>query len=158
MRAESSFSAPEQWSRRILLNSKTREHPNGLANTSGVLGHYLMDSVKSGFVSGCLPLLRGSAITNDDGAGGGHIHIPRHTNLPGMRKVAALRGWQFQPNSGSRIFPEYADHVEGFGSHSKRLREQNRGWFHGWIWRSLPNFNNFCEMIQRSQDRYRFRS
>src|SRR5581483_9259322 len=29
-------------STRILLNSKTREHPNGLANSSGVLGHYLM--------------------------------------------------------------------------------------------------------------------
>ena len=30
-------------STRILLNSATREHPTGLANSSGVLGHYLMD-------------------------------------------------------------------------------------------------------------------
>ena len=30
-------------STRILLNSATREYPNGLANSSGVLGHYLMD-------------------------------------------------------------------------------------------------------------------
>jgi choline dehydrogenase-like flavoprotein len=144
-------------STRILLNSKTREHPNGLANTSGVLGHYLMDSVKSGFVSGCLPVLRGTAITNDDGAGGGHIHIPRHTNLPGMRKVAALRGWQFQPNSGSRIFPEYADHVEGFGSaFKKRLREQNPGMISmAGFGESLPNFNNFCEIDPGGlKDRY----
>src|SRR4029078_12321850 len=30
-------------STQILLQSKTNEFPNGLANTSGVLGHHLMD-------------------------------------------------------------------------------------------------------------------
>ena len=42
-------------STRILLNSATREHANGLANSSGVLGHYLMDHHASAGASGTLP-------------------------------------------------------------------------------------------------------
>src|SRR6266576_665109 len=39
-------------STRILLNSSTREYPKGLANSSGALGHYLMDHVVGGGASG----------------------------------------------------------------------------------------------------------
>src|SRR5262249_8420847 len=67
-------------STRILFNSRTREYPSGLANSSGVLGHYLMDSVKSGSVQGWLPRLKGGPVLNDDGAGGGHVYIPRFQN------------------------------------------------------------------------------
>ena len=42
-------------STRILLNSATRQHPAGLANSSGVLGHYLMDHHASAGASGALP-------------------------------------------------------------------------------------------------------
>src|SRR5205807_3129018 len=42
-------------STRILLNSSTREYPKGLANSSGALGHYLMDHVVGGGASGRLP-------------------------------------------------------------------------------------------------------
>ncbi len=109
-------------STRILLNSKNREYPNGLANSSGVVGHYLMDSIKSGFIGGYLPELKGAPVINEDGAGGGHIYIPRHTNLPGGRNVSVKRGWQFQPNSGSDIFPGFANATPGF-----RIRFQEAG-------------------------------
>src|SRR5205807_4398714 len=39
-------------STRILLNSSTREYSTGLANSSGLLGHYLMDHVVGGGASG----------------------------------------------------------------------------------------------------------
>src|SRR5438034_4205450 len=39
-------------STRILLNSSTREHPKGLGNSSGMLGHYLMDHVVGGGANG----------------------------------------------------------------------------------------------------------
>ena len=42
--------AQSQESVRILLNSATREYPNGLANSSGVLGHYLTAHVRSGTI------------------------------------------------------------------------------------------------------------
>src|SRR5215813_11105863 len=52
-------------STRILLNSKSREHPNGLANSSGALGHYLMDTFSAGDVSAFLPSFRGLEPWND---------------------------------------------------------------------------------------------
>ena len=39
-------------STRILLNSKSGKHPNGVGNSSGVLGHFLMDHVCGAWVSG----------------------------------------------------------------------------------------------------------
>ena len=47
--------AQAQESVRILLNSANRQHPNGLANSSGVLGHYLTAHVRSGGGSGEMP-------------------------------------------------------------------------------------------------------
>jgi choline dehydrogenase-like flavoprotein len=144
-------------STRILLNSKNREFPNGLANSSGVVGHYLMDSIKSGFISGYLPELKGASVTNEDGAGGGHIYIPRYTNLPGRRKVTVMRGWQFQPNSGSDIFPGFANATPGFGSgFKKEVRDENPARIAmAGFGESLPNFNNYCEIDPDGlKDRY----
>lgn len=148
-------------STRILLNSRTLDGARGLANTSGVLGHYLMDNFKSGFVSGYLTDLKGSAIVNDDGAGGGHVYIPRHTNIPAGkgsgRKGRALRGWQFQPNSGSDMFPSYASRIGGFGSDFKRqVRDRNpaRVSLAG-FGEMLADFNNYCEIDPTGlKDRY----
>jgi choline dehydrogenase-like flavoprotein len=47
--------AQAQESVRILLNSASRQHLNGLGNSSGVLGHYLTAHVRSGGGSGELP-------------------------------------------------------------------------------------------------------
>lgn len=148
-------------STRILLNSRTREHPNGLGNSSGVLGHYLMDNFKSGFVSGYIPSLTGSPVVNDDGAGGGHVYIPRHTNIPAGkgkgRSISAHRGWQYQPGSGSDMFPGYASRVEGFGADFKK---QVRQWNPAQVslagfGEMLPNFDNYCEIDPTGlKDRY----
>ena len=62
---------------RLLLNSRSRQHPNGLANSSGRLGHHLMDTIKSGPMVGILPTWRNRPRINDDGAGGSHATIPR---------------------------------------------------------------------------------
>src|SRR5712692_885062 len=40
---------------RILLNSSNRQYPNGLANSSGVLGHYQMDHITGGSANGEFP-------------------------------------------------------------------------------------------------------
>lgn len=144
-------------STRILLNSKTRAHPRGLANSSGLLGHYLMDSIKSGFISGWLPDLKGSKVTNDDGAGGGHTYVPRHTNIKGGRKSPVLRGWQFQPDSGASMFPGYSKRMPGFGSAFKQhVRERLPAIISlAGFGESLPDFNNYCEIDPHGlKDRY----
>ncbi|MBZ5586856.1 MAG: GMC family oxidoreductase [Acidobacteriia bacterium] len=60
---------------RILLNSKSGRFPNGLANSSGLVGRYLMDTVGSA-VGGYLPILEGLPPENEDGVGGMHLYMP----------------------------------------------------------------------------------
>src|SRR5712692_2877666 len=62
---------------RIMLNSKSRIHPSGIGNSSGLIGHYLMDSTKSGAMLGVVPQLENRVRANEDGAGGSHMTIPR---------------------------------------------------------------------------------
>ncbi len=62
---------------RLLLNSRSRFHPTGLANSSGLVGRHLMDTIKSGQVAGIVPHWRNRPPANEDGAGGTHVTIPR---------------------------------------------------------------------------------
>ena len=62
-------------SARLLLNSKTRAFPNGVGNSSGVVGRFLMDTVGYGF-GGYIPALEAIPGYNSDGAGGAHLYMP----------------------------------------------------------------------------------
>jgi choline dehydrogenase-like flavoprotein len=60
---------------RIMLNSKSSQFPNGLANSTGLVGKYLMDTVGSS-VSGYLPIMQDLPPMNEDGTGGMHLYMP----------------------------------------------------------------------------------
>lgn len=62
-------------SSRLLLNSKSPRHPNGLANSSNVVGKYLHDSTGAA-LGGVLPQLFGRKRYNEDGVGGMHVYSP----------------------------------------------------------------------------------
>ena len=62
-------------SARILLNSKSNRYPQGVANSSGKVGKYLMDTVGSS-LRGQIPALEGLPPHNEDGAGGAHAYVP----------------------------------------------------------------------------------
>jgi choline dehydrogenase-like flavoprotein len=70
-------------STRIMFNSKSQRHPNGLANSSGVLGKYLQDSTGAS-ASGFLPQLLDRKRFNEDGAGSIHIYGPWVTDNKGL--------------------------------------------------------------------------
>ena len=109
-------------STRILLNSVSRFHPEGMANESGVLGHYLTDHFTAGQVIGVLPELVGSKIRNDDGKANGS-YIPRYSNL-GTRHPKFIRGYAIMVKGGSNVFPGHADLIGGFGAgYKKRIKE-----------------------------------
>ena len=100
-------------STRLLLNSTSRIYPNGLANSSGVLGHYLFDQF---YVKNCIqcivPEARGGKPPRDLIGGGGYI--PRFRNLkPGEKKF--LRGYAFDFSSGgtpsAKYFPLYGEEL-----------------------------------------------
>ena len=59
-------------STRILLNSTSSAHPNGLGNGSDVLGRNYAEQIMVR-VRGFLPQLFGRGYTNDDGIDGGHL-------------------------------------------------------------------------------------
>lgn len=68
-------------STRILLNSATQQHPTGLGNSSGVLGHYLMDHTKIG-IEGIIPnpeRFIGNLPTNSPQSGS--VYIPQFRNI-----------------------------------------------------------------------------
>lgn len=62
-------------SARILLNSKSDQHPNGLANSSNVVGKYLHDSTQGGGAA-ILPQLLDRKRFNEDGVGSLHLYAP----------------------------------------------------------------------------------
>jgi len=69
-------SLPAPVSRRdCYSNSKSASHPNGLANSSNVVGKYLHDSTGSA-MGGFLPKLVGRKRYNEDGVGGMHVYTP----------------------------------------------------------------------------------
>jgi choline dehydrogenase-like flavoprotein len=62
-------------SARILLNSKSAMHPNGLANSNNVVGKYLHDSTQGG-AAAILPQLLDRKRFNEDGVGSLHLYAP----------------------------------------------------------------------------------
>ncbi len=62
-------------SARILLNSKSKQHPNGLGNSSDHVGRYLHDSTGAG-ISAFVPSLMDRKVYNEDGVGGMHVYSP----------------------------------------------------------------------------------
>ena len=62
-------------SARILLNSKSKQHPNGLGNSSDLVGKYLHDST-GGDMMAFLPQLTNRKTYNEDGVGGMHVYSP----------------------------------------------------------------------------------
>ncbi|MBL8190418.1 MAG: GMC family oxidoreductase, partial [Acidobacteria bacterium] len=135
-------------STRLLLNSKSRQHPNGLGNSSGVLGHYLVDHFGGTGASGLMPMLAGREPVNEDGKSSG-IFVPRFRNLDAKTKHPKfLRGYGFEGGSAIGAFPGIAKRLPGFGSEFKK---QTRRWYTapvGLTTRAamLSRFENFVEI------------
>ncbi|MFK7906154.1 MAG: GMC family oxidoreductase [Chitinophagales bacterium] len=61
---------------RILLNSKSTQHPNGLGNSSDLVGRYLHDSTGGGRMAFIPALMDRKTNYNEDGVGGLHVYSP----------------------------------------------------------------------------------
>jgi choline dehydrogenase-like flavoprotein len=102
-------------STRILLNSKSSRYPNGIANSSDVIGRYLCEQVRF-HIFGFAPELMGKKAQNDDGIGGEHIYMPRWRGQGGGRGRKFLRGYGSQFwNTGAQANASYAKQLPGFG-------------------------------------------
>ncbi|HEY6290432.1 MAG TPA: GMC family oxidoreductase [Terriglobia bacterium] len=112
-------------STRILLNSRSSEHPNGLGNSSGALGHYFCEQIMAGDILGVMPMLRGRRSFADDARPDGTgIYIPRFRNLKD-KSPNFIRGYGFEGGGGSEEFPGFARKLPGFGTKFKEEVKKN---------------------------------
>ncbi len=126
---------------RLLLNSRSPKHPNGLANANDVVGRYLNGHVGNG-VTSYLKDLEGWKPGNQDGATD-HVFIPRYNHL--FPKKHYTGGWDIQVNLANFMFPRQAQRLPGYGSEFKdQVRLMQPGLLH---------FGIFCKVMARPENR-----
>jgi len=136
-------------STRILLNSSTREYPNGLGNSSGALGHYLMDHVVGAGASGRLADFKTLPNANEPQRPNG-IYIPRFRNTPsGAKNPGFIRGYGYQGGSDA----EFNFSAEGYGaSFKKSVKDGLYGISLGAFGESLARWDNYIEIDRDLKD------
>ena len=105
---------------RILLNSKSRQWPAGIANSSGQVGRNLCDHLYGTTGSGYLPQLLGQPSFPDNVSAAQVAWMPRWQNLANPREEKFIRGYSVYPYGGCGDYPWYSNRLEGFGSTFKR--------------------------------------
>jgi choline dehydrogenase-like flavoprotein len=147
---------------RILLNSKSARFPNGLANSSGKVGRYLMDTVGSA-VNGQIPLLENLPPLNEDAADGHQLYVPwwlyqqQHAG-----KLDFARGYHIEFGGGKRM-PDHGtaagmEWLTG-GSYGAKFKQDVRryyGSFVGFAGRGemIPNDRSYCEIDPDIKDKW----
>ncbi|HUI41143.1 MAG TPA: GMC family oxidoreductase N-terminal domain-containing protein [Terriglobia bacterium] len=104
----------------IMLNSKSRHWPTGIANSSGQLGRNLCDHLYGGSARGYLPQLVGQPSFPDNVSDSTIAWMPRWQNLSDPHQEKFIRGYSVYPDGGCRDFPSINGRMEGFGSDFKR--------------------------------------
>jgi len=138
-------------STRLLLNSRSSRFPNGIGNSNGVLGHYLMDHFTVEGAGGELTSLK-SAKREATGNPCGFL-IPKYANTSGHKNGDFLRGYRFDGAASQQLY-EQAFSLPGFGHqwrekvrreipYSLSLEAQGE---------CLPRFDNFVELDPEKKD------
>ena len=159
-------------SARLLLNSKSSQHPNGLANSSGVVGKYLHDSTGASR-GGLLPSLMERKRYNEDGVGGLHVYMPwwldnKKLNFPrgyhievggGMGMPGYGFGWGIENYNGQAFGPNGTEKPKGGGGYGAELKNDYRrfyGAFIGFAGRGecIAREDNYCEIDPNVVDKF----
>jgi choline dehydrogenase-like flavoprotein len=148
---------------RLLLNSRGPQFPNGVANSTGLVGRYLMDTVMSN-VTGWIPSMMNLPAHNEDGVGGMHLFMPwwnyqeqLHGNLP------FSRGYHVEIGGGRRGMPapglmNGTETLLG-GGYGRDLKQRSRSLygslvdFHG-RGEMIPNAQSYCELDKSTVDKW----
>lgn len=155
---------------RILLNSASPSHPQGIGNQGGHVGRYLHDSTGADR-GGIVPALLGRDRYNEDGTGGAHIYSPWW--LDG-KKLDFPRGYHLEYWGGMGM-PGYGIGMSmdstrkyitdelgnpsangGYGVGLKRDVRTLWGASIGMSGRgeSIPQYSNYCEIDPGTVDKY----
>ena len=153
-------------SARILLNSKSNEHPNGLGNSSGLIGKYLQDTVgtsKQIFV----PELMNRKTYNEDGVGGAHVYTPWWLH---DKKLDFPIGYHIETSYRNLGMPQFG--IGGYipndfnkffglrvGGYGEQIRKDVKKYWGSTIalesrGGAIPDINNYCEIDENKKDKY----
>jgi choline dehydrogenase-like flavoprotein len=146
-------------SARLLLNSKSSRHPQGLANEHGQVGRYLTDTVGAS-LSAHVPALAGMPAFNTDGYGP-HLYIPWWM-LDRHRELDFPRGYHVEVGGGGFGMPGIGfgagtyDRVEGYGLPLKQAIRDGYGpgtsiYLSG-RGAMIPNEDCYCEIDPDAKD------
>ncbi len=140
-------------SARLLLLSKSRLYPNGLANSSGHVGHNFCEHVMGPHVIGQAVDRIGMPPTLDDGRPGG-FYLTRFRNLE-EKHPKFIRGYGFEGGSGSSMFPPGTDNP-GFGASFKEEIRKNQGSYIGMgaFGEVLSRYENFVDLDPVVKDKW----
>ena len=136
-------------STRLLLNSKSPEFPNGLANSSGVLGKYLMDHTMGHGAVGRVPGFEDPANKNRRLNG---VYLPRFRNV-NDRHPDFLRGFAYQGWAGRQGWGRGVSSL-GIGADFKREMSRPGTWdmtLYG-FGECLPDERNYMELDPEVKD------
>ncbi len=148
-------------SARILLNSKSALFPDGLANGSGKVGRYLMDTVGSD-LTGQIPALENCPPHNEDGASVLHLYSPWWLYKEQRAgKMDFPRGYHIEL-SGGRNMPEMGNPLPASlcdGVYGKKLKEEARRYYGSFVsfagrGEMIPNEKAFCEIDPGRKDKW----
>ena len=155
-------------SARLLLNSKSSKFPQGLANSSGVVGKYLTDSTGLG-VTGFIPALMDGIPHNEDGTGGMHLYTPWWLD---NKKLDFPRGYHIEPSGGRRMPSagfggrihnftptDVPSHPKAFGGYGKGLKDDYRRLYGATVnfagrGEMIPNDDSYCEIDPNVVDQW----
>jgi choline dehydrogenase-like flavoprotein len=156
-------------SARLLLNSKSARHPNGLANSSNVVGKYLHDSTGAD-MGGVIPALFDRKRYNEDGVGGMHVYAPWWLD---NKKLDFPRGYHIEFGGGFGM-PLYGfewgiENLNGSfkvkgktkeaGGYGASLKEDYRYFFGSHVGmagrgEAIARIDNYCEIDPNVVDKY----
>jgi choline dehydrogenase-like flavoprotein len=149
-------------SARILLNSKSGLFPNGLANGSGFVGKYIMDTVGS-LLDGQFPVLENLPPHNQDGASVAHVYVPWWDYAAqAAGKLGFPRPYHIELGGGRRM-----PNMDTFsslgrvakGTYGRQLKEDARRFYGSFVRFSgrgemIPNEQSYCELDPELRDRW----
>jgi choline dehydrogenase-like flavoprotein len=146
---------------RLMLNSRGPRHPDGIGNSNGMVGKYLMDTVMSD-VNGHFPALMGLPPHNEDGVGGMHLFMPwwlgqKQNGLP------FSRGYHIEFDGGRVGMPALGLFNEAQallgGGYGPELKQRARSLYGSFIrfhgrGAMIPNEQSYCEIDDTLVDQW----
>jgi choline dehydrogenase-like flavoprotein len=149
---------------RILLNSKSPQHPNGLGNGSDLVGKYLHDSTGSSRAA-FVPSLMNRDMYNEDGVGGMHVYSPwwldnKSLDFPRGYHIEVWGGMGM-PNYGFGFNPNDFNKFFGLktGGYGEQLRKDVRKYYgsvlgFGGRGEAIARKDNYCEIDPTTVDEF----